>query len=74
MPKNAATIIQNAAPGPPMVMAIATPAMLPRPTVADRAVVRASKCVVSPESLGSSNLPRTMSMECPKPLMLINPR
>ena len=32
--------IQNRAPGPPKWMAIATPAMLPIPTVADSAVVR----------------------------------
>ena len=38
MPKNAETHIQNTAPGPPMVSAVATPAMLPVPTVAARAV------------------------------------
>ena len=43
MPKNAVTHIQNSAPGPPMRIAIATPAMLPMPTVAERAVVNAWK-------------------------------
>ena len=41
MPKMAETHIQNTAPGPPRVMAVATPAMLPTPTVAASAVVRA---------------------------------
>lgn len=41
MPTIAVTHIQNIAPAPPWVMAIATPAMLPTPTVAERAVVRA---------------------------------
>ena len=43
MPKNAVTHIQNRAPGPPQWMAIATPAMLPMPTVADSAVDSAWK-------------------------------
>ena len=38
MPKKAATHIQNTAPGPPMVSAVATPAMFPVPTVAAKAV------------------------------------
>ena len=37
MPRKPATIIQKIAPGPPMATATATPAMLPSPTVADRA-------------------------------------
>ena len=41
MPNRPARIIQNVAPGPPMVTAAPTPAMLPRPTVPDRAEVRA---------------------------------
>ncbi len=44
MPKKAVTHIQNRAPGPPSEMAVATPAMLPVPTVADNAVARAWKC------------------------------
>ena len=43
MPKKAVSHIQNSAPGPPMRMAMATPAMLPMPTVADSAVVNAWK-------------------------------
>ena len=39
--KDAVTHIQNKAPGPPREMAVATPAILPVPTVADRAVARA---------------------------------
>jgi len=42
MPKNAVIHIQNTAPGPPSTTAVATPAMLPVPTVAARAVVSAS--------------------------------
>ena len=38
MPKKADTHIQNTAPGPPMVRAVATPAILPVPTVAASAV------------------------------------
>ncbi len=53
IPRSPATIIQNVAPGPPMLTAMATPAMLPNPTVAERAVVRAWKCETSPGSLGS---------------------
>ena len=43
MPKNAATHIQNTAPGPPMTSAAATPAILPVPTVAASAVHMAAK-------------------------------
>ena len=43
MPKKAATHIQNTAPGPPMQMAAATPAMLPTPMVAASAVHSAWK-------------------------------
>ena len=38
MPKKAETHIQNTAPGPPMVSAVATPAMLPVPAAAASAV------------------------------------
>ena len=41
MLKNAMKIIQNTAPGPPKVTAIATPAIFPRPMVADKAEVSA---------------------------------
>ena len=38
IPKNAATSIQNKAPGPPAAMAVATPTMFPVPIVALKAV------------------------------------
>ncbi len=37
------THIQKTAPGPPSVIAVATPTMLPIPTVAAKAVIRAAK-------------------------------
>ena len=40
MPKKAMSHIQNTAPGPPTIMAPATPTILPVPTVAARAVHR----------------------------------
>ena len=43
MPKTATIIIHTTAPGPPLTMATATPAMFPSPTVALRALVRARK-------------------------------
>ena len=43
MPKKADTHIQNTAPGPPMVRAVATPAILPVPTVAASAVHMVAK-------------------------------
>src|SRR5882757_7775264 len=42
MPTKAVTHIQNNAPGPPMLIAAATPAMFPIPTVEARAVDNAS--------------------------------
>ena len=56
-----------------MAMAMATPAMLPRPTVPDTAVARAWKCDTSPASLGSEYLPRTRSIACLKPRTLMKP-
>ena len=41
MPKKPTTHIQNTAPGPPKATAVPTPAMLPVPMVADRAVAQA---------------------------------
>ena len=57
IPRSAVIHIQKSAPGPPQWMAHAAPAMLPIPTVADSAVVRAWKCETSPGSLGSSYRP-----------------
>jgi len=48
MPTRAISHIQNTAPGPPRVMAPATPATLPVPMVAARAVVRLPKALTSP--------------------------
>ena len=42
MPSSAVIHIQNSAPGPPTAMAVATPAILPVPTVADSAVISAA--------------------------------
>ena len=41
MPRKPATINQKVAPGPPIEIAIATPPMLPIPTVPDTAVDKA---------------------------------
>ena len=54
IPKKAIETIQNTAPGPPVPTATATPAMLPSPTVADNALVRAWKWDISPGSSGLS--------------------
>src|SRR5690606_2468739 len=58
--------IQNTAPGPPMEMATATPAIFPIPMVEDKAVVKAWKCVISPESFGLSYLPRNTCKAWPR--------
>ena len=50
MPSSAEHHIQNTAPGPPMAMAPATPAMLPVPTVAASAVHTAWKGVMAPSA------------------------
>ena len=48
IPKKAASHIQNKAPGPPALTAVATPTMLPVPTVAAKAVHKAWKLLISP--------------------------
>ena len=48
MPKMAAIIIQNRAPGPPTTIAVATPAIFPEPTMAETLVMAAWKEVSSP--------------------------
>ena len=50
MPSSPATISQKVAPGPPVEMATATPAMLPMPTVPETAVESALNCEISPGS------------------------
>ena len=51
IPKNAARIIQNKAPGPPAQTAVATPTILPVPIVALSAVHKAAKLEISPSLL-----------------------
>ena len=41
IPINAVKIIQTSAPGPPITIAVATPAMLPEPTIAETDVIAA---------------------------------
>ena len=50
MPNRPVIHIQNNAPGPPAAMAVATPAMLPVPTVAASAVMSAWKWEMSPSA------------------------
>ena len=50
MPSSPAAINQNVAPGPPVEMATATPAMFPMPTVPETAVDSALNCEISPGS------------------------
>jgi len=63
MPSTPVTHIQNRAPGPPIEMAVATPTMLPVPTVAASAVVNAWNWETSPPgaslSLRSNNARRS---------------
>jgi hypothetical protein len=54
MPTNPTTHIQNTAPGPPSATAIATPPMLPRPTVPDSAADKVWKCLSAPGPVRSS--------------------
>ncbi len=60
IPHSPSTIIRKAAPGPPLLTAMATPAMLPNPTVPDTAEASAWKCVVSPGSSPFEYRPRTV--------------
>ena len=48
MPTSAVIHIQKIAPGPPRKMAVATPAILPVPIVADSSVISALNGVISP--------------------------
>ena len=56
IPRIELTHIQKIAPGPPMERAIATPAMFPIPTVAAMALASASKELICPSALSSSDL------------------
>ena len=48
MPTKAVSHIQNNAPGPPNAIAVATPAILPVPIVAESEVIRALNGLISP--------------------------
>ena len=48
IPKSAVNHIQKIAPGPPNVIAVATPTIFPIPTVAASAVINVEKCEISP--------------------------
>ena len=52
MPTSPETSIQNTAPGPPAAIAVATPAMLPTPTVPPIATAMAWNGVTSPSARG----------------------
>jgi len=74
MPRRPARIIQNVAPGPPIVTATATPAMLPRPTVPETADESAWKWLISPGSSSWEYVPRTTSKEVFRPRTWMKPR
>ena len=56
MPTSAVIHIQNSAPGPPRKTAVATPAMLPVPMVADSAVISALNGVIWPSPVAFAAL------------------
>ncbi len=58
MPTNPEIHIQKSAPGPPAVIAVATPAMLPLPTIPPTAVARAPSGEMSPSSLSRARRAR----------------
>ena len=75
IPRHAATIIQNSAPGPPAITAVATPTIFPVPIVAAIAVQSAPKLVTSPFAPSSfftmyfSALPSFLN--CSKPSLMV---
>src|SRR5690554_7598737 len=73
IPTKADTHIQKIAPGPPMLMAKATPLIFPKPTVAATAEAKAWREVMSPGALGSSYFPPTTLMACLNPRRGIRP-
>ena len=64
--------IQKIAPGPPVAIAMATPAMFPKPIVAERAAVKAWKWLICPASFGLSYLPLINSIAWRNDLNWIN--
>ena len=65
IPKRAITHIQKIEPGPPKWIAVATPAILPVPTVADIAVIKAWNGDIVPSALleDLEGCARTLSAE-----------
>src|SRR5690606_41438647 len=60
IPNKAVIHIQNTAPGPPRTHAVATPAILPVPMVAESAVIREATCEILPGcDLACLCLPKT---------------
>ena len=81
MPKRPETHSQNSAPGPPMTIAVATPAMLPTPTVEASAVATAWNGVTLPVPSPRENiLPSTSwsanprRRNCTKPVRIVSSR
>ncbi len=76
MPISAMTHIQKTAPGPPAVIATATPAMLPPPTRPPTDTKSASRALILVGSLSSSVPLRTLNIRlkkrnCTKPLAAV---
>ena len=63
-PRKAITHIQKTAPGPPKVIAVATPAMLPMPTRPDRDIANAWNEETPASDFWPANISRIIS---PKP-------
>ena len=62
-------MIHRAAPGPPTVIATATPAMLPSPTVPESSVASAWNEETSPGSVLRVSFPRITLTECASPVI-----
>src|SRR5918993_2887763 len=69
-PTRAVIHIQNRAPGPPSAIAVATPTMLPVPTVAASAVISAAKGLISPSLSGPARRPPHNNLK-PVPILKI---
>lgn len=65
IPTIALTHIQNIAPGPPIDRAIATPAMLPMPTVDEISLINAWNELICPSPLFPLCVYRNVFMACP---------
>jgi hypothetical protein len=71
--KRASSHIQKIAPGPPIESAVATPAILPIPTVLANAVLAAWKGVILPLILASSTSPAPPASPAPPSVFTIDP-